>query len=232
MKKCLIVLLILLNSLFSLYALESKYRIDGKSYNKQIFDDQNNQITNFKNWELITAFYVSPDNTKMLVYHRPDKSKAYLITLYDLKSKKILAECEPGFACFGVQWTDNYLIYKWGATGRGMSFEYRNYDNLKVEKTVTALISFEDFEDDILIKSSYFYFEKEIIFHKYSDGTVLKTVDCVEELRHKGIDTNAISVFGIEKTGKRKYKFSISYYLSSNGKEDEVHEMVLELKLE
>lgn len=46
------------------------------------------------------------------------------------------------------------------------------------------------------------------INHKYSDGTVLKTVDCVEELRRKGIDTNAISVFGIEKTGKRKYKFS------------------------
>ena len=46
------------------------------------------------------------------------------------------------------------------------------------------------------------------INHEYSDGTVLKTVDCVEELRRKGIYTNAISVFGIEKTGKRKYKFS------------------------
>ena len=72
---------------------EPKYRIDGKSYCKQIFDERDNQITHFKNWELIENFYVSPDNKKMLVYHRPDKSPAFLITLYDLQSGKVVAEC-------------------------------------------------------------------------------------------------------------------------------------------
>ena len=42
-----------------------------------------NQITNFKNWELIQDFYISPDNKKMLVYHRPDKAKAFRMTLYN-----------------------------------------------------------------------------------------------------------------------------------------------------
>lgn len=104
MKKVVLIFsLLIINSL--IFSQESKYRIDGKSYSKQIYDENNNRITNFKNWELVQDFYISPDNKKMLVYHRPNKAKAFLMTLYDLKTNKIIAECEPGWACQDVKWT-------------------------------------------------------------------------------------------------------------------------------
>jgi len=110
MKKVFLVFSTLIVISLSVFTQEIKFRIDGKLYNKQIYDENNNQITNFKNWELIQDFYISPDNKKMLVYHRPDKAKAFLMTLYNLKTKKIIAECEPGWACDDVKWTKNYLI--------------------------------------------------------------------------------------------------------------------------
>ena len=99
MKKVLFIFTVYSLSLSLVLAQESKYRIDGKSYNKQIYDDNNNQITEFENWEYIKDFYISPNNKKMLVYHKPDKAKAYLMSLYDLESRSLTAECEPGWAC-------------------------------------------------------------------------------------------------------------------------------------
>jgi len=83
MKKVFLVFSALIVISLSVFAQEIKFRIDGKPYNKQIYDENNNQITNFKNRELIQDFYISPDNKKMLVYHRPDKAKAFLMTLYN-----------------------------------------------------------------------------------------------------------------------------------------------------
>lgn len=83
MKKVFLVFSALIVISLSVFAQEIKFRIDGKPYNKQIYDENNNQITNFKNRELIQDFYISPDNKKMLVYHRPDKAKAFRMTLYN-----------------------------------------------------------------------------------------------------------------------------------------------------
>lgn len=83
MKKVFLVFSALIVISLSVFTQEIKFRIDGKPYNKQIYDENNNQITNFKNRELIQDFYISPDNKKMLVYHRPDKAKAFRMTLYN-----------------------------------------------------------------------------------------------------------------------------------------------------
>ena len=64
MKKVFLVFSALIVISLSVFAQEIKFRIDGKPYNKQIYDENNNQITNFKNWELIQDFYISPDNKK------------------------------------------------------------------------------------------------------------------------------------------------------------------------
>ena len=63
MKKVVLIFsLLIINSL--IFSQESKYRIDGKSYSKQIYDENNNRITSFKNWDLVQDFYISPDNKK------------------------------------------------------------------------------------------------------------------------------------------------------------------------
>jgi len=208
----------------------TEYRIDGETYNKQIFDARNRQITNFKNWELISDFFVSPDGKKMLVYHRPDKSRAFLITLFDLPHRKIIAECEPGWACSGVRWTEDYLIYVWATTGGGTNFEYRNYNNLAVEKTINAFLPFEDQEDNILIGASYFYGEPKVVFYNYSSGAEIKAFDCVEELKSKGINANYTRIDDIRKTGKSRYEFDVMYCSDPENMEEEL-QTVLELEL-
>lgn len=218
-----------------IYAQSNKYRIDGKSYCKQIYDDKNNSITSFKNWELIQSFYVSPDETKMLVYHRPDKSRAFLITLYDLSKNQIIAECEPGWACFGVIWVEDYLIYKWATTGGGKRFEYRNYKTLEVEKTITSYFPFEDIKNNVLICASYFYFDDDVEFYNLSDGSLIKTVNLKQELIKKGIYADGTSMLNIKNIGNKKYEFSFNYYyaeeivLESCVPED--HEYILEIEL-
>lgn len=230
MKKYLFLLFILLN--FSpIYAQSSEYRIDGKPYCKQIYDDRNNQITSFKDWELIEDFFVSPDKTKMLVYHRPDKSRAFFITLYDLKNNNIIAECEPGWACFGVIWTDDYLIYKWATSGGGMRFEYRNYQTLTVEKSVTAYFPFEDVENNVLICASHFISNDDVTFHNLSDGSLIKTVNLQNELLKKNIYANGISMSSIKKTGIKKYKFTFLYYRVDENDQEEDHQIALEFEL-
>ncbi len=229
MKKALFVFAILLFSVSSVFAQESKYRIDGKSYSKQIYDENNNQITNFKNWELIQDFYISPDNKKMLVYHRPDKAKAFLMTLYDLESKKIIAECEPGWACDDIKWTKDFLIKVWGTSGGGTRFEYRRYEDLSIVRVVTSYIPFKDVEDNVLIDPDSMM--RKIVFYNYADGTELKTFDCIKELEEKNIYASWIQIGDIRKTGKGKYIFNVSGTLNIEGREDEEFQTVLELKL-
>lgn len=195
------------------YCENSTYRIDGEKKNRQVFDKNNNQITGFSPWERVDGLYVSPDESKMLVWHRPDKAKAYLITLYDLKTKTIIAECEPGWSCFGVIWTPDYLVYKWATTGGGCRFEYRSYKTLKIIKTVICYLPFEDLEDNVLICANYFYDDKDIIICNLSDAKEIKKINVFELLKQKGISAEAISVQNILKTADKKYSLSVGYYL-------------------
>lgn len=229
MKKALFVFAILLFSVSSVFAQESKYRIDGKSYSKQIYDENNNQITNFENWEYIKDFYISPDNKKMLVYHKPDKAKAYLMTLYDLEPIQIIAECEPGWACHDIKWTKDFLIKVWGTSGGGTRFEYRSYKDLSIVREVVSYHPFEDVEDSILINPDSTM--RKIEFYNYSDGTEIKTIDCIKELAEKNIYAGWIQINEVRKVGKRKFEFYIEGNLSIEGRENEEFQTVLELKL-
>ena len=228
MKKALFVFIVFFLTLSFVFAQESKYKIDGKSYNKQIYDENNNQITHFKNWERIDGFYISPDNAKMLVWHRPDKARAYLITLYDLQTNSIIAECEPGMACSGVRWTKDYLIYIWSTTGGGTRFEYRSYNNLAVEKTITAYFPFEDEEDNILIGASFYYYDNDIVFYDFSNGNNIKTINLIEVLEQKGIYASGTIINDIKKIGPKKYDFDVSYYLNAEGMEHKEFQIHLE----
>ena len=229
MKKALFVVVILLFSVSSGFAQEPKYRIDGKSYSKQIYDENNNQITNFENWEYIKDFYISPDNKKMLVYHKPDKAKAYLMTLYDLESIQIIAECEPGWACDDIKWTKDFLIKVWGTSGGGTRFEYRSYKDLSIVREVVSYHPFEDVEDSILINPDSTM--RKIEFYNYSDGTEIKIIDCIKELAEKNIYAGWIQIDEVRKVGKRKFEFYIEGNLSIEGRENEEFQTVLELKL-
>ena len=72
-KFCLVFSLLLITSF--VFSQESKYRIDGKSYSKQIYDENDNQITQFENWEYIKDFYISPDNKKNACISQARQSK-------------------------------------------------------------------------------------------------------------------------------------------------------------
>ena len=229
MKKVLFIFTVYSLSLSLVLAQESKYRIDGKSYNKQIYDDNNNQITEFENWEYIKDFYISPNNKKMLVYHKPDKAKAYLMSLYDLESRSLTAECEPGWACDDIKWTKDFLIKVWGTSGGGTRFEYRSYEDLSIIRVVTSYIPFEDVEDDILIDPDSMM--RKIVFHRYTDGTLIKEFDCIKALAEKGIYTNCIQIQDTIKIGKRKYEFHIEGTLNIEGREDEEFQTVLEIEI-
>lgn len=192
-------------------AQEPGCRIGGKPYDRQVFDGNGRQVTAFGRWERISGIHVSPDGTRLLVWHRPDRARAYLITLYDLRTGAATAEIEPGFACHGVRWTPGYLVYVWGTTGGGVNFEYRDYATLEVKRRVNAFQPFEDQEGDILIEASYFYGDGKVKFHRFSDGSGIREFDLLEELGRKGIKANAASVQDIAKAGPGKYKFSVEY---------------------
>ncbi len=228
MKKVILIFSLLFTVSFT-FSQESKYRIDGKSYSKQIYDEYNNQITNFKNWELIQDFYISPDNKKMLVYHRPDKEKAFLMTLYDLESKKIIAECEPGWACHDIKWTKDFLIKVWGTSGGGTRFEYRRYEDLSIVRVVTSYIPFEDVEDNVLIDPDSMM--RKIVFYNYSDGIEIKTIDCIKELADKNIYAGWIQINEVKKVGKKKYEFYIEGNLNIEGRENEEFQNIIEIEI-
>jgi hypothetical protein len=228
MKKVILIFSLLFTVSFT-FSQESKYRIDGKSYSKQIYDENNNQITNFKNWELIQDFYISPDNKKMLVYHRPDKAKAFLMTLYDLESKKIIAECEPGWACHDIKWTKDFLIKVWGTSGGGTRFEYRRYEDLSIVRVVTSYIPFEDVEDNVLIDPDSMM--RKIVFYNYSDGIEIKTIDCIKELADKNIYAGWIQINEVKKVGKKKYEFYIEGNLNIEGRENEEFQNIIEIEI-
>ena len=238
-------------SLVSAQGNSEKYRIDGKSHSKQIFDYKNKQITHFANWELIENFFVSPDESKLLVYHRPNKAKAFLITLYDLPSGKQIAETEPGWACRDIRWTKDYLIYIWATSGGGTRFEYRSYKSLKIEKGVQSYLFFEDEEEDLLFDTQYFGGNANlgVAVYKFSDGSHIKTFDFIDELykkvwtsgepkikaaeeNKKGIFVHIDSISNFRKTGNRKYAFELDYVFATEDDEQcEDRSLTMEIEL-
>ena len=226
-KFCLVFSLLLITSF--VFSQESKYRIDGKSYSKQIYDENDNQITQFENWEYIKDFYISPDNKKMLVYHKPDKAKTYLMSLYDLEARRLIAECEPGWACHDIKWTKDFLIKVWGTSGGGTRFEYRSYEDLSIIRVVTSYHPFEDVEDDVLIDPDSMM--RKIEFYRYTDGTLIKEFDCIKALAEKGIYASWIQIQDTIKTGKQKYDFHIMGNINIEGREDEEFQTVLEIEI-
>ena len=247
-KICSILPFALILAAFPIFAESGKYKIDGKSYCKQIFDDKGNQISHFANWELIENFFVSPDETKMLVYHRPDKAKAFLITLYDLQGGTLVAEVEPGWHCDDVRWTKDYLIYIWGTSGGGTRFEYRNYETLEVVRVLNARIFFEFPEENVLIEKPDFGGGK-CTFYNYSDGSEIKTVDFKERLFRKlwasdepkikalagtgkGIFVGGTYIVDVRKVGNRKYSFDLDYvFFVEDDEEGEERSLTMEIEI-
>ena len=213
-----------------------------KSDGNKIFDDKNNLGENT---------FVSPDGSKELVCHRQDESGDCLISLYDLRSKKLIAESKNQWWCRGVRWTDDYLVYTWATTGGGWRFEYRNYKNLSVEKLVTSYHPFEDPDENLLFDTNYMCLNSDIgiAAYNYSDGNTIKVFSFIDELYRnlwksdepkitsleksgKGIFAHISSIENFSKTGKGKYSFIMNYVFQvEDDEEPEYRSAVMEIEL-
>ena len=208
MKKFFLLICVAVLPLFA----DEKIKSDGN----KIFDDKNNLVENT---------FVSPDGSKELVCHRQDESGDCLISLYDLRSKKLIAESKNQWWCRGVRWTDDYLVYTWATTGGGWRFEYRNYKNLSVEKLVTSYHPFEDPDENLLFDTNYMCLNSDIgiAAYNYSDGNTIKVFSFIDELYAMGVDGLIMQDIGAIAL-VRKYwpdlPVHVSTQLTSNSLED------------
>lgn len=197
-----------------------KVEVKGPSYNQQVYIKSSQgdvRVTNFGKWELIESLFVSPDEKKLLVYHKPDKGKSFVISLYDLEKNKLIAEAKPGWACHGVRWTDNYIIYEWGTSGGGHRLEYRDY-NLKVIRVINSYRWFFDVDSDVVIALPHYSAEDgEINSYKYSDGTQIKTTNFTEKLGESYICSE------VKKIGKKQYILTVEKLISGTMVEVELN---------
>lgn len=196
-----------------------KVTVKGPSYNRQVYAKTNQvnvRVTNFEKWELIESLFVSPDNIKLLVYHKPDKGRYFKISLYDLEKNKLIAEAEPGWHCDNVRWTDNYIIYEWGTSGGGDRLEYRDY-SLKLVRVISSYRWFFDVNSDVIIGLPIFSAEDgKIHSYKYSDGTQIQTTNFTNRLGELYICREC------KKIGKKQYMLTVEKLISGTTAEVEL----------
>ena len=72
---------------------------------------------------------------------------------------------------------------------------------------------------------------KKIVFYHYSDGTEIKTIDCIKELVDKKIYAGWIQIYEVKKVGKQKYKFYIEGNLNIEGRQEEEFKTVIEIEI-
>ena len=118
------------------------------------------------------------------------------------------------------------MIKVWGNSGGGIRFEYRSYDDLSIVRVVNSYYPFEDVEGNILIDPDSMM--KKIVFYHYSDGTEIKTIDCIAELADKKIYAGWIHINEVKKVGKWQYKFYIEGNLNIEGRQEEEFQTVIE----
>ena len=208
----------------------------------KIFANKNNLIENT---------FVSPDGSKGLICYRQGGAGDYFISLYDLRSNKIIAESKTQWWCRGVRWTDDYLVYTWATTGGGWRFEYRTYKNLSVEKLVTSYHPFEEPEENLLFDTNYMCGNSDIgiAVYNYSNGEEIKVFNFIDELYRslwtsgepkitllgksgKGIFAHIYSIENFSKTGKGKYSFVMNYVFQIEDEEEsEYRSTVMEIEL-
>jgi hypothetical protein len=196
-----------------------KVEVKGPSYNQQVYVKSSRGdliVTNFRKWELIRSLFVSPDEKKLLVYHKPDKGKSFVISLYDLEKNKLIAEAKPGWSCYGVRWSENYIIYEWATSGGGHRLEYRDY-NLKVIRVINSYRWFFDVDSDFVIALPHYSAESgEINIYRYSDGAQIKTTNFTEKLGESYICTDC------KKIGDKKYMLTVEKLISGTTVEVEL----------
>jgi WD40 repeat protein len=142
----------------------------------------NSQITNYGYWELIDKCFVSPDKTKLLVYHKSDKSKVFFLTLYDIKTKEIISEIKPGWYCSNILWTEDYIIYEWRTSGGGTRLDYYTY-LLEFINEINSYHFFFDIESNIVIGLPIYSAEDGIIdIYQFDNGKLIKSISFVNEL--------------------------------------------------
>jgi hypothetical protein len=197
-----------------------KALVKGPSYNRQVYVKTSQgdlRVTNFGKWELIRELFVSPDEKKLLVYHKPDKGKSLLISLYDLETNKLIAETKPGWSCYGVRWTDNYIIYEWATSGGGHRLEYRDY-NLNLIREISSYFWFFDVDSDVVIDlPNYSAEDGEINTYKYSDGTKIQTINFKNKLGELYICSEC------KKIGKKQYVLTVEKLSSGTTSELELN---------
>lgn len=205
-------ILVLLLGLFSLHASDKKKTrfgdvyISGPKNDKQVFLANNLnhvRVTNYNKWELIETLFISPDDSKLLVYHRPDQSQTFLISLYDLKSAQLIAEVAPGWACRGIHWLSDSIIFVWGTTGGGTRFRYYDY-KLSYQTEIQSYNFYIDSKSDRVIGLPMNAAENGIIsIFEFSTGKKLSEINFSPELGELYTCSN------IERVKAMKYKLTL-----------------------
>ncbi|WP_246813878.1 hypothetical protein [Leptospira gomenensis] len=98
--------------------------INGTGYDRQIYFRKGNlirQISRFSHWENIGKFVVSPDKSRLVVYHRKNDEKSFRLSVFDLEKKNhpLLSSFHPGMACHDLFWYADRIFFRTGTTGGG-----------------------------------------------------------------------------------------------------------------
>jgi hypothetical protein len=71
-------------------------------------------LTWFKPWDEVNETILSPDNKYLLVRHKPQHGRSYLLSMYNLETMKLMKTMAPGHGG-EINWNTNHqLVHSWG----------------------------------------------------------------------------------------------------------------------
>lgn len=120
--KAIIIGIVLLFPLCSLAQVKAEERFNYKrgSYKGCYYDvvvsknGKQHNITMFRPWEEIEKVLLSPDDHYMMVRHKPQLGRSYLLSVYDLKTLRLIKRIAPGYGG-GLNWNNRHqIIHQWG----------------------------------------------------------------------------------------------------------------------
>lgn len=150
--------------------------ISGKQSNRQVFvkqDGTTRQITNFGPWENIDEILLSKDESLLLINHRPNRARAYQLSVYDAKSLAHLKSITPGFGG-SLFWTkNNRILLRFGCGSPCTVFQLYDSNLQKIAGTSEGCM--QEFIDADVIVSIPCLYAMEGIFKIWSlsDGKLL-----------------------------------------------------------
>jgi hypothetical protein len=172
-----------------------KIYVGGKKSERQIYFEQQGTakaITNFKSWEDIDIILLSKDEKMLLVHHKPNKVRAFKLSIIDMQSLKIIKSITPGYSG-NLFWTkNNNILHVWGCGSPCVEFKLYNKKFETLSEGSEACL--KEFVDKNIIVSVPCVSACDGIFRIWSldDGKVLVKKDFNKE--HGNYYCNDVSI--------------------------------------